>query len=275
MWWTCFFARTIFERHITLRGKNQVPIGTCKMCLAEKELQESHLMPRALYRMARGSGTKGNQDPHILRLREEKPTSHQVKDYVFCRDCEQRLSVNGEDYVMRLVTKRNGQFPLLDVLNAVDTPLKTAKWTAYTSAQTPNIDRAKIAYFALSVFWRASVHTWKQEDGEKVRLELGKKYNEEIRHYLLGETPIPKNAHLLVAVCTDEVSQKSFFMPAENEKVRDHSVGVMVRGLFLMFRITRTPAPWQDRLSMINNPQEWISVWDCLQRGIWKLGEVD
>jgi hypothetical protein len=223
--------------------------------------------------MARGSGPKGNQDPHVLTAKERKPTSHQVKDYVLCGECEGRLNKNGENYVMRLVTKRSGQFPLLDTLNAIPTPLKMPKWTAYSAAQTPGIDRTKIAYFALSIFWRASVHTWTQESGEKTSINLGKKYNEQIRRYLLDETPIPKSANLLVAVCTDKESQKTFFVPGENQKAKDRSFGVMVRGIFFGFRITRTPAPWQARLSMINTPDEWISVWNCFERGAWRLGD--
>jgi len=230
-------------------------------------------MPRALYRMARGSGTKGNQDPNILTAKQRKSSSHQVKDYVLCHDCEQRFTKNGEDYVMRLVTKRDGRFPLLDALNEIPTPLKTPKSTGYTVAQTPAIDREKIAYFALSIFWRASVHTWTQENGEKISIELGKKYNDEIRRYLLGETAIPRHANLLVAVCTDEESQKTFFAPEENQKVKDRSFGVMVRGLFFMFRITRTPAPWQARISMVNTSRGLISVWNCLERGVWRLGD--
>jgi hypothetical protein len=248
-------------------------LGTCKLCTLKKQLQESHLMPRALYRMARGSGIKGNQDPHVLTAKERKSSSHQIKDYVLCRECEQRFSKNGEDYVMRLVTNRNGKFPLLDMLNATPTPLKTPTWSAYTAAQTRAIDRSKIAYFAMSVFWRASVHTWKQQGGEKTRIDLGKKYNEEIRRYLMDQTPIPKNSTLLVAVCTDELSQKSFFVPEENEKVKDQSFGFMARGLFFLFRITKTPAPYQARLSMVNTPHEPISVWNCFERGVWRLGD--
>lgn len=248
-------------------------VGKCKLCLLEKELQHSHLMPRALYRMARGSGSRGNQDPHVLNAEGRKPSSHQIRDYVLCHDCEQVFSRNGEDYVMRLVTKRDGQFPLLETLTATPTPLRGKKWTAYTILQTPSIDRAKIAYFALSLFWRASIHTWVQASGETTRIDLGKKYNEEIRQFLLGETPIPKNANLLVAVCTDEESQKTFFVPSENQKVKDRSFGVLIRGIHFQFRITRTPAPWQARLSMVNTPHEPISVWNCFEQGVWRLGD--
>jgi hypothetical protein len=79
------------------------------------------------------------------------------------RECEQRFSKNGEDYVMRLVTKRTGDFPLFEVLNRVRPTISGPEWNAYSSADTQTVDRAKVAYFAISVFWRASVHIWGQE----------------------------------------------------------------------------------------------------------------
>jgi hypothetical protein len=247
-------------------------LGTCKLCMLEMNLQDSHLMPRSLYKKARGSGTRGNQDPHVVTVRGRKPSSHQVTDYVLCRECEHRFNKNGEDYVMRLVTQQNGRFPLLEILNKIPPQQSGRNFAAYSAAGTPDIDRDKIAYFALSVFWRASVHTWEQESGEMVSIDLGKKYNEEIRRYLLGETAIPKHAALTVAVCTDTESQISFFVPRENRKVKDRSVGFGARGLFFMLRMSKTNAPWQQRLSMINNQHRWISLWDCLERGVWRLG---
>ena len=223
--------------------------------------------------MARGSGTEGNQDPVTFQRRQQKQSSFQVRDYVFCRECEQLFSKNGEDYVMRLVTKKDGTFPLLNTLNAIPTDMARTKWRAYSERQTPDLDREKIAYFASSIFWRASVHTWKMEDGEEIRLDLGKRYNEELQRYLLGETGIPRNATLMVAACVDEVSQITFFPPKENVKVKDRSVGVLIRGMFFLFRITNTPPPWQKRLSMINSPNRWISVWNCFEQNVWYLSE--
>jgi hypothetical protein len=54
---------------------------------------------------------------------------------------------------------------------------------------------------------------------------------------------------------------------------KDHSFGVMVRGLFLLFSITKTPPGWHARLSMVNAAHGWISVWDCFAQGIWSLGD--
>ncbi|HWO34768.1 MAG TPA: hypothetical protein VNO32_38745 [Candidatus Acidoferrum sp.] len=200
------------------RKANVMVRGKCKLCLKEKDLQDSHLLPRALYRMARGDGAKGNQDLFVVTRQESKQSSHQTKDYLLCRDCEQLFSRNGEAYAMRLVTKQNGDFPLLAILTAVRPTVAGSEWRAYSFADTPTIARAKIAYFALSVFWRASVHTWVQANGERTHIELGTKYNDQIRRYLLDETAVPRNTSLQVFACSDRVNQKTFFTPRENKR---------------------------------------------------------
>lgn len=249
-----------------------MPKGMCKLCLKQRDLQESHLMPRALYRMARGVGTKGNQDPHVLTAKGGKPSSHQVKDYLLCWDCEQRFSQNGEHYVMNLLTRRNRSFPLLDVLNSVPPTMVGPKWKVYSSSDTPMIDRAKIAYFAISVFWRASVHTWEQENGGQIRIRLGEKYNEEFRKYLLGETLVPKNASLQLIVCSDVTNQNTFFAPQENQKVKDRSVIFLARGVLFFLRVSNTLQGFQQRLSLINSEQEWITIRNCTDRPVWAVG---
>ncbi|MFZ0856024.1 MAG: hypothetical protein WAN10_04140 [Candidatus Acidiferrales bacterium] len=229
-------------------------------------------MPRALYRMARGLGTKGNQDPHLLTAKGGRPSSHQVKDYVLCWDCEQRFSKNGEHYVMGLLTKRNKIFPLLEMLNNVAPTMKGPSWKMYSSSDTPIIDRDKVAYFAISVFWRASVHTWELENGEQTRIRLGDKYNEQVRKYLLGETSVPKNASLQVIVCSDVTNQNTFFPPQENQKVRDRSVIFLARGVLFFFRMSSTLQGFQQRLSVVNNKQGWITTRNCADRPVWAVG---
>ena len=80
-------------------------MGICKLCLRQKDLQNSHLMPRALYVKSRGSGTKGNQDPYVVTVKDTKQSSHQTKDYVLCHDCEQLFCKNGEDLILRPLQK--------------------------------------------------------------------------------------------------------------------------------------------------------------------------
>jgi hypothetical protein len=174
---------------------------------------------------------------------------------------------------MQLVSKQSGHFPLLQMLRAVPTRIDGPEWTAYSAVDTPNIDRKKLAYFAISVFWRASVHRWRQESGDIVSINLGTRYNEEMRKYLLGETPVPKNASLLVVVCTDALNQKTFFMPQENQKVKDRSVTFLARGIMFTLRMSNMLKDWKRRLSIVNNAHGWITVRDCSVRPVWQLGE--
>jgi hypothetical protein len=245
--------------------------GICKLCLIEKDLQNSHLIPRSFYKKARSTG-RGNTDPFTRTVHGMWRSSYQVRDYVFCRDCEQRLNDCGESYVSRVVATQS-TFPLLTTLESSKNKLVGPEWAAYANVNTPQIDRDKIAYFALSVCWRASVHTWKLENGDNVSINLGKRYNEELRRFLMNETPVPRNASLIVVACTDVHNQNAFFMPAENAKTNDKSVGFMARGLMFVLRMSKTLKPFQERLSMINTKDRWISSYDCTKKRLWFLSE--
>jgi hypothetical protein len=245
-------------------------LGKCALCLLQKDLQASHLMPRSLYKKTRSSGP-GNQDPIIVKSSGLRRTSHQVKNYVLCRDCEHRFNINGEGYVMTLVTDRNGTFPLLDMLNASTATVKKAEFATYSAGVTPQIDRVKLAFFAISVIWRASIHTWHLQDGETVKLDLGRRYNEEIRQYLMGAIPVPKNAALSVVACTDRDNQNMFFMPSENRAVKDRSVGFMARGIVFRFQISNTVSPPLRRLSIINDSDQQLMTYDCGKHSPYKL----
>jgi hypothetical protein len=79
--------------------------GICKLCLRNKDLQDSHLLPAAAYARLRGT-TPGEENPIFVsspRGVEEAvmlQKSKQVQDYVLCWDCEQLLCNRGEDWVL-------------------------------------------------------------------------------------------------------------------------------------------------------------------------------
>ena len=116
--------------------------GVCKLCHQTAALQQSHLIGRALYRLCRGDGS-GNQDPLTFTATEHKKSSYQVKDYLLCHSCEQRFSRDGENYVTRLVTKRDDTFPLLDVLNSVVPTVTTEAAALYPlKIQRPSTEQS-------------------------------------------------------------------------------------------------------------------------------------
>jgi hypothetical protein len=237
--------------------------------LLDKELQRSHLMAKSLYKKTRSDDPK---QPHPLVRTSEgvRPSSYQVRDYVFCWDCEQRFSREGEDYMMRLVAHRD-KFPLLEMLETTGSGLSRPPVTAYRVSGTPLVDRAKIGYFAASVFWRASVHTWKQDDGKPVSIDLGVENNEELRQYLLGRRSFPTNAGLLTTLCTDTESQNMFLMPGANVK-NDRVWLVVMRGFTFFFSIGAQIPTYISRYCTMNSAGRWIMVRDCSQRHkIWEL----
>jgi hypothetical protein len=92
------------------------PIEQCKLCLQTRALQDSHLMPAALYRQGRLDGD-ANPYTTMVTARGKFQTSKEIKDYILCRECEQRFNRNGERYTMSQVTQKGGKsFPLFQTL---------------------------------------------------------------------------------------------------------------------------------------------------------------
>jgi hypothetical protein len=94
----------------------------------------------------------------------------------------------------------DGSFALASALGRY-IPILTAQQPAVTSAyracEIPEINVAAFAYFAASIFWRASIHNWRSTADGDVRLGP---YNEEFRQYLAGQANFPDNAALFVCV---------------------------------------------------------------------------
>ena len=120
-------------------------------------------MPSSLFKKSR-IPSASNPNPLLVTETGSVQTSRQIRNFVLCSDCEQLFNNKGENYVMtQLFDGKTKKFPFLDTLLA-STPLWGGpEFIGYELAVTPSIDRDKLGYFALSVFWRASVHlarTW-------------------------------------------------------------------------------------------------------------------
>ncbi len=248
-----------------------MPRGICKLCLFEEDLQSSHLIPKAVYKKSR-SGNPKKPHPLVLNVKGSRQSSYQVMDYVFCHDCELLLSQQGEDYVMRMI-HQNNRFPFLELLNSFGPGLDVGEFRFYSGDMTPGIDRKQIAYFAVSVFWRAAVHIWRQQDGKTGSIYLTQEEKESLRRYLLGNTDFPEKAALLTYVCSDALSQRMFWMPGENEKTNDRVFLLGVRGITFFFGIGDSVPILLTRYCMMNSPGRWITVRNCSHpRTIWTLG---
>jgi hypothetical protein len=168
--------------------------GICKMCLEEKNLIESHLIPRGVYSLL---GTE-ESDPIKISADVIMQTSRQTKTYLLCKECDNLLNKCGETWVIpKLMTWDKG-FPLHDIIAKVPADSTEGETAAYAAGRNAEINIEAITHFAIGIFWKASVHSWVGNKHEP-RIDLGA-YGDKLRRFLRDEAPFPDNVVLNVGV---------------------------------------------------------------------------
>jgi hypothetical protein len=158
------------------------------------------------------------------------PTDRQIQDYVFCPACEKRFDDGGENYVMRLINRKN-HFRLFSMVRATLRSRPEGEYTVYPAADM-NLDTHALAFFALSVIWRGSVHEWSLNGASLTPLDLGN-HQAPIRRFLLDSEPMPKNLCVKVSVATDWASQNCSLFPRVNPDQKDAAAFTfMTRGIW-------------------------------------------
>jgi hypothetical protein len=251
-------------------------VGTCKLCLRpNQELKESHLMPAGMYRRTRSEDDE-NPHPVLITTHGSHQSSKQVTDYVLCGECESRFDKNGENYALRMVKTRD-RFRLLEQLKSINPSFEKLDWRGYKMSDTPEIDRDKLGYFALSVYWRASVHTWPPatDYGKPIRIDLGKENNEKLRKYLLGEGEIPSTLSIFFVVCIDVLSQGSFYLPTLSHKKQfTWHYGFAACGFFFNLVVAKRLLPNNTYVCFLKSPERWIWLRNCEAKAVEGFSEL-
>jgi hypothetical protein len=242
-----------------------MPIGDCPLCSDKSvEIQDSHLIAKRFYFKLRSPGAK-NPNPFLINRTGMRSTSKQMQHYLLCKKCEQMLSARGEKYVLSLAADQS-RFPFLDALKTAR-PLWNSErdLAAYPKSETSQIDREKLVYFALSVLWRASVHDWGRSGDE---IDLGQRYEEELRKFLTGKGPFPKNMMVQVAVCRDKTSWRSLFLPFLKTKDPCHIYCFAVCGIEFHILIGNSIPPRMRNICIAQSQEQLIMLRDC-EKGIF------
>ena len=173
-------------------------VGRCRLCLNDRELLESHFVPKALYRLVR-AGTKGAH-PVLVSADERRQTSRQAVQKLLCAECEKRFDQNGENWVLRHCYRGRGVFRLRELLNQAAPVHAGEEETIYSAYSVRGLEIDPLIYFCASVVWRASVVDWWASERKYEHVELGDRYQDTIRRYLLGETSFPETTAVAVVV---------------------------------------------------------------------------
>jgi hypothetical protein len=241
-------------------------IGTCKLCLNEGiPLHKSHMMPAALY----GDRKK---EFEISTYSGTFKTKEQIKRPMLCQECEQRFDQGGETHVLETIAPRNRKaFPLherMRVAYARDSDSSTARFYGPDF----DLDMNKFAYFAISVVWRAIACQWPMPDGNLTQeINLGT-FAENMRRYLLGETPLPVNMAVVVIVCSDSESRRGFFHPTGFVEAGCINFRFLARGIVFRVMMGYQMSPYL-RAQSCTSPLKCIWYTDCERRTLeaWNL----
>lgn len=172
--------------------------GKCELCHAVADLRDSHYLPKSGYKKTRASALK-NPNPVILSDGKAKQSSLQVRDYKFCGDCERRFNEGGERWILSKIPQSYGDPFFLHSLLKSKTPILNDDDLLFPQASIPEVDMAKLVYFALSIFWRGT-RLWTPVDGGRPpKLYLGRQ-EKAIRTFLLGRSKLPRDIAVTVAV---------------------------------------------------------------------------
>ena len=174
----------------------------CELCQQPSVLQESHLLPKALYKHLRDKDGP-NPNPLVFSAQDEHQSSRQAFQPLLCFECEQRFHKHGENWVLSHSARDTGRFKLRELLLAHPCEKLHDDLYCFRCTEIPEVDTDALCYFALSVIWRAAVRSWRIDNLLIEQLVLGP-YTEPFRSYLCGSGPFPDNMALFVTVSTLE-----------------------------------------------------------------------
>jgi|GEM_PF-438143 len=132
-------------------------IGTCQLCLEEKQLQKSHIIPEYIYKRLQ-------EDFHIEPLK----VVHMDLDYfqrdrkgdwdntILCPTCDNKIGKYDEAFKLFIETQPEWKY---------QPPTETQPFGAYSVGTIENFDKIKL--FFISLLWRAHLSikpTWKAVD---------------------------------------------------------------------------------------------------------------
>ena len=205
--------------------------GVCRLCKNERQLHDSHLLSAGFYRAV---SDKTSQNPHPILLMSDGAvrTSRQIRAHALCGECEQRLNKRGEDWVLDNFWREAGDFPLRQKLTKAE-PVWTRDGKAlYKSSDIAGIDKSKLACFALSIFWRASLVVWPIKGTRSGYISLGLKYEENLRKCLLDEAELGRNLSLWIWVsdCAEPLLMAN--VPSGVKYDRFHGYHFTIPGVF-------------------------------------------
>jgi hypothetical protein len=237
--------------------------GECGLCRSDTELRNSHLLPASVYKLAR---TPDHADPNpiVVTARGAVSSSRQVVSHFLCASCEERFERGGETYVLSQCARQGGSFEIRSKLRSTEPLVADERWEMFDAVPLLGSDTEQYLYFAASVFWRASAKAWTFGPSSPRRcIDLGDRYQEEFRLYLLGLAPFPPRARLFVHVWSDHDDKFTSLVPSTFRIKGTHRHKFCIPGIsFILFVGGNVAGHDEGALNGSPGAHLWLCPWE-------------
>jgi len=208
----------------------------CGLCKNLRHLQNSHLMPRALYEITKNLFPQkiGKNQIVMAHNKVSLYTDKQIKQHFLCKDCEEKINNNGENLIIRDVYKGAGKFWLLKIIKNCAS-LLCSDGQRWIDSKSSDLNTEAYLYFAMSIIWRASAGSFSEI--QYYKNALGDKYQEQIRKYLLKEADFPDNIYLVVYVDNDTDARPIMIPPVQEKTPNGYKHSFFIPGIEFLFLI--------------------------------------
>lgn len=160
-------------------------MGVCRLCLKEKKLIESHIIPKFMFNGMKDEMHAFYEVTYNLDTTESKKRKIQKEDYdsnILCEDCDNRiLGSNLENYAKTSMYGKDIDPKIAPKCINFKNPKDGSEYSLCT-----NINYGKLKLFLLSILWRASITNRPMFKD----VNLGSKHEEKIRT-MIYENIIP------------------------------------------------------------------------------------
>ena len=253
----------------TAEAKGGLIEEVCPLCLFEKPLIESHLISKGVYPLVRGEAN----DAILVNSRFIMHTSRQTKHLLLCRECDNSLNKNGENWIIPKLAHPDGRFPLLDTLQEIPPDAEKAEFKIYGTAKNPSIDVQKIAHFAMGIFWKASAHSWAADDNAP-KIDLGP-YRDSVRDFLRGKARFPANVSLHVFIAPRDRALITIGEPCRGRAEIYRNFSFYVPGVEFGLYVGKQITNEIRQLCFHENPAHPIVVYDTSVRLLGLMKEME
>lgn len=177
----------------------------CGLCGTLATLQNSHLMPKSLYKII-----TRNFNPHdtapVWASKSQKSvlyTNMQVTKKLLCKVCEDNFNKYGEKYVVGKCMKNEQTFELKMMLDNSTPSIHVNGSSFFNPKDIDRLNTEKFMYFAASIVWRVTTTDWGVDDIADLNNSLPSEFRDSLQNYLLKRDVFPKNIYITVCVDND------------------------------------------------------------------------